>query len=172
MEISIDLSVIQRIRVNVSYKRCSVFFAWLVTMFHLFLHCTVNCSRVPIYSWRKHEWSCCQRGTEVFAVAAISAGHMSKGFIWINGFSRDWWAQTEWCKGTVCCLFSKVNQVIDFGKHQWSCFCQTWPLVSLWRVLSDVKILQCAKTFANSSYTQNLLHESPGPGCTLTLCQI
>lgn len=45
--------------------------------------------------WWKHEWSCCQTGTQVFNVASMSAGHMSKGSVWINDFSRDWWAVTD-----------------------------------------------------------------------------
>lgn len=112
-------------------------------MFHLILLCMVDSSWAPTHSWRKHEWSCRQGGTEVFVAA--SGGHMSKGSVWINGFSRGWWAETDRCKGSalptmpLCFPLTRMNCLIDFGKQHQSgiyqtCFC---ALVSLRGVIWD-----------------------------------
>lgn len=42
---------------------------------------------------------CRRGGTEVSVAAAASAGHASKGSVWISGFSRGRWAETDRCEG-------------------------------------------------------------------------
>ena len=90
------LRIFQNIRVTPGHKKYHVFWCGNVRLPHGLSSCLIwSCyvrlsSGVPSDSWWKHKRSSCQGRTEVFVVAAASAGHMSKGSVWINDFSRGW----------------------------------------------------------------------------------
>lgn len=172
---NIDPSVFPSTRVSARYKKVEHIFslAWHRVSFD-FPSVRVTAAGFLLLPWWKHEWSCCHTGTQVFDVASMSAGHMSKGSVWINGFSRDWWAVTDVraCVASpsppfVSFSFAGVNYLIDFGTRLWD----SGP-VRVWKVLLDVvQVLQCTKMLLLIAAANNLLHESPSAGCTLHLGQ-
>lgn len=134
LKMNIDPSVFPSTRVSARYKKVEHIFslAWHRVSFD-FPSARVTAAGFLLLPWWKHEWSCCHTGTQVFDVASMSAGHMSKGSVWINGFSRDWWAVTDvraCCLPltSLCFLFFCRSELFD---RFWHTFMRQWPRESM-----------------------------------------